>query len=178
METKKGACRFCGQNKMIEVPNGYTQEEIDEEVTCECKCDEAKAYQEKKEREERLEAQKLSAKGTTFELFHNDFPEVEEILNNAIADEVLLMKKGKLVLQGTVPELIHKANGKVWELSVSPQEARQWQTKTTVANLRHEGKEIILRITSDNMPSERAVPCEATLEDLYLFYFPTEEGVK
>lgn len=47
----------------------------------------------------------------------------------AIADEVLLMKKGKVVLQGTVPELIHKANGKVWELSVSPQEARQWQTK-------------------------------------------------
>lgn len=96
----------------------------------------------------------------------------------AIADEVLLMKKGKFVLQGTVPELIHKANGKVWELSVSPQEARKWQTKTTVANLRHEGKEIILRIISDNMPSERAVPCEATLEDLYLFYFPTEEGVK
>ena len=93
----------------------------------------------------------------------------------AIADEVLLMKKGKFVLQGTVPELIHKANGKVWELSVSPQEARQWQTKATVANLRHEGKEIILRIISDNMPSERAVPCEATLEDLYLFYFPTEE---
>ena len=96
----------------------------------------------------------------------------------AIADQVLLMKKGKFVLQGTVPELIHKANGKVWELSVSPQEARQWQTKTTVANLRHEGKEIIMRIISDNMPSERAVPCEATLEDLYLFYFPTEEGVK
>ena len=95
----------------------------------------------------------------------------------AIADEVLLMKKGKFVLQGTVPELIHKANGKVWELSVSPQEARKWQTKTTVANLRHEGKEIILRIISDNMPSERAVPCEATLEDLYLFYFSTEEGV-
>ena len=85
---------------------------------------------------------------------------------------------GEIILQGTVPELIHKANGKVWELSVSPQEARQWQTKTTVANLRHEGKEIILRIISDNMPSERAVPCEATLEDLYLFYFPTEEGVK
>lgn len=81
-------------------------------------------------------------------------------------------------MQGTVPELIHKANGKVWEISASPQEARQWQTKTTVANLRHEGKEIILRIISDNMPSERAVPCEATLEDLYLLYFPTEEGVK
>ena len=58
----------------------------------------------------------------------------------AIADEVLLMKKGKFVLQGTVQELTEKANGKVWELTVSPAEASKWQAKTTVANLRHEGK--------------------------------------
>ena len=94
----------------------------------------------------------------------------------AIADEVLLMKKGKFVLQETVQELTEKANGKVWELTVSPSEARKWQAKTTVANLRHEGKDIVLRIISDNMPSEQAVSCEATLEDLYLYYFPTEEG--
>lgn len=96
----------------------------------------------------------------------------------AIADEVLLMKNGKFILQGTVPELIGKAEGKVWELSVSLEEARKWQAKTTVANLRHEGKEIILRIISDNMPDEGAVPCEATLEDLYLYYFGAEEGAK
>lgn len=94
----------------------------------------------------------------------------------AIADEVLLMKKGKFVLQGAVQELTEKANGKVWELTVSPSEARKWQTRTTVANLRHEGKDMVLRIVSDNMPSEQAVSCEATLEDLYLYYFPTEEG--
>lgn len=94
----------------------------------------------------------------------------------AIADEVLLMKKGKFVLQGTVQELTEKANGKVWELTVSPSEARKWQARTTVANLRHEGKDMVLRIVSDNMPSKQAVPCEATLEDLYLYYFPTEEG--
>lgn len=94
----------------------------------------------------------------------------------AIADEVLLMKKGKFVLQGTVQELTEKANGKVWELTVSPSEARKWQERTTVANLRHEGKDMVLRIVSDNMPSKQAVPCVATLEDLYLYYFPTEEG--
>lgn len=95
----------------------------------------------------------------------------------AIADEVLLMKKGKFVLQGTVPELIRKADGKVWELEASSAEAKRWQAKATVANLRHEGKQMVLRIISDNKPSEMAVPCEATLEDLYLYYFPTEEGV-
>ena len=94
----------------------------------------------------------------------------------AIADEVLLMKKGRFVLQGTVSELIEKAKGKVWELTVLPEEARKWQKKTTVANLRHEGKQVVLRIISDTMPTPEAVTCEATLEDLYLYYFPTEEG--
>lgn len=96
----------------------------------------------------------------------------------AIADEVLLMKKGRFVLQGTVSELIEKAKGKVWELTVLPAEARKWQEKTTVANLRHEGKQVVLRIISDTMPTPEAVTCEATLEDLYLYYFPTEEGVQ
>ena len=36
----------------------------------------------------------------------------------AIADEVLLMKKGSFVQQGTVSELVEKAQGKVWELTV------------------------------------------------------------
>lgn len=96
----------------------------------------------------------------------------------AIADEVLLMKKGKFILQGTVPELVHKAEGKVWELSVSLEEAGKWQAKTTVANLRHEGKEIILRIISDSKPCAEAVLCKATLEDLYLYYFGTGKGVQ
>lgn len=96
----------------------------------------------------------------------------------AIADEVLLMKKGKFVLQGTVPELVQKADGKVWELVVSSAEAKKWQANATVANLRHEGRQVVLRIISDDKPSERAVSCEATLEDLYLYYFPAEEGVR
>lgn len=58
------------------------------------------------------------------------------------------------------------------------EEARKWQAKETVANLRHEGRQVALRIISEHMPGEMAVPCEATLEDLYLYYFPTgQEGV-
>lgn len=89
----------------------------------------------------------------------------------AIADEVLLMRKGKLVSQGTVPELTKRAEGKVWELAVSLAEAARWQEKASVANLRHEGEQVILRILSDDRPAEAAVRCEATLEDLYLQSF-------
>ena len=93
----------------------------------------------------------------------------------AISEEVLLMKKGKFVLQGNVPDLTKKAEGKVWELTVPQEETRKWQVKGTVANLKHEGQQVVLRIISDHKPSEMAVPCEATLEDLYLYYFPTEQ---
>lgn len=94
----------------------------------------------------------------------------------AIADEVLLMKKGRIVQRGTVPELVQKAQGRVWELAVSPREAQMWQAQATVANLRHEGNHVVLRIVSDKMPSQSAVPCSASLEDIYLYYFPTDEG--
>ena len=94
----------------------------------------------------------------------------------AIAGEVLLMKEGKFVLQGTVPELVRKAAGKVWELTAPSAEAKKWQTNGTVANLRHEGNQVVLRIVSDSKPCETAIPCEPTLEDLYLYYFPAEEG--
>jgi len=95
----------------------------------------------------------------------------------AIADEVLLMKKGNFVQQGTVKELMERAEGKVWELTVLSSETYRWQKRATVANLRHEGEYTVLRIISDEKPDEAAVPCEAALEDLYLYYFPTEKGV-
>ena len=96
----------------------------------------------------------------------------------AIADEVLLMKKGKIISQGSVPELTREAEGKVWEITVSPEEARRWQAEGTVANLRHEGEWVTLRILSDTKPAENAVSAKAALEDLYLYYFGEEEGVR
>ena len=95
----------------------------------------------------------------------------------AIADKVFLMKKGSFVLQGSIEELVAHAQGKVWELTIQERELKKWEFNYTVANLRHSDKGITtLRIVSDEHPSLEAVPCEATLEDLYLSYFPTENG--
>ncbi len=74
---------------------GATPEEIDEEVTLQCQCEEALVYQNKKQRELLMEMIKTSAKGTTFELFNADKPEIEELLNSCI--ELLVAKKAKKV---------------------------------------------------------------------------------
>ena len=92
----------------------------------------------------------------------------------AIADQVLLMRNGRFILRGTVPELVRQAEGKVWELTVPEERAREWEDHFTVANFRHEGDRVVLRIISDGRPAERAVPCRATMEDLYLCYFGQE----
>ena len=92
----------------------------------------------------------------------------------AIADQVFLMKNGRFLLRGAVPELVRQAEGKVWELTVPPAQARAWETRVTVANFRHEGDYVVLRIVSDQRPAEQAVPCRATMEDLYLYHFGQE----
>lgn len=95
----------------------------------------------------------------------------------AIADEVFLMKKGTFILQGSIEELVSYAQGKVWELTVPEHELKKWELKYTVANLHHSNRgDVTLRIISNERPSLEAVPCTATLEDLYLFFFPTEDG--
>ncbi|MFD1176734.1 ABC transporter ATP-binding protein [Paenibacillus puldeungensis] len=96
----------------------------------------------------------------------------------AIADQVFLMKKGTFVLRGTIPQLVQEVAGKVWELTVAAQDARKWEETATVANLRHIKNQVTLRIISASQPAPEAIPCEASLEDLYLYYFPTEEGAK
>ena len=39
---KTGSCSFCGQTKIIQVPEEWEQGQINEAVTCECECEQAK----------------------------------------------------------------------------------------------------------------------------------------
>lgn len=42
-----GACVFCGQTRMVKVPDEAEENMENREATMQCDCDEAKAYQEK-----------------------------------------------------------------------------------------------------------------------------------
>lgn len=94
----------------------------------------------------------------------------------AIAHKVFLMKAGRFQTQGTVSELLQQANGRVWELIVPAREADSWQARMAVTNLRYDGSSVTLRILADTRPDPAARLCTPTLEDLYLLYFPEEEG--
>ena len=91
-----------------------------------------------------------------------------------IASEILIMKEGRLIHRGAPDAITHEIDGKVWECRVDPARAEELCSRYNVGNLKNVGNKTILRIIKDEKPMEEAVPAEASLEDLYLYYFQEE----
>lgn len=92
-----------------------------------------------------------------------------------IADEILVMKEGRLIHKGAPEVVTQEAKGLVWECKVESKDTERYIEQYNVGNLKNVGDKTTLRIISDTCPCEGAVEAEPTLEDLYLYYF-NEEG--
>ena len=89
-----------------------------------------------------------------------------------IADEVLLIKKGKLIKHGTPVELIESMQGKVGEITCNIEQASDLQHRYKVGNIRQRKDGLALRIVGDNLPAEaELVQNNIDLDDVYLYYF-------
>lgn len=86
-----------------------------------------------------------------------------------IADVILIMKKGELIIKGTESQIIEKVRGHVWKCTVSEQEMQRMNEEYIISNLKNSGEEIELRIVSEKKPIDRAASITATLEDAYLY---------
>ncbi|WP_339221358.1 ABC transporter ATP-binding protein [Paenibacillus sp. FSL H8-0332] len=95
-----------------------------------------------------------------------------------IADQILVMKKGELMMRGTVGELTASMDGFVWRCSVPAKEVDQWNSRYCVSNLRHEGEQVEMRIVSSKKPADEAQLVAPTLEDFYLYHFQDEQEDK
>lgn len=87
-----------------------------------------------------------------------------------IADQILLMKQGRIVEQGTAREVTGSVQGKVWEYLAEPEEADRMNQAFAVSNLKNEGDKVYLRIVSDTCPCDGAALAKPGLEDVYLYY--------
>lgn len=88
-----------------------------------------------------------------------------------IADEILLMKQGRIIEQGTISEVTESLKGKVWEYLAEQDEALRINDLFAVSNLKNEGMKVRLRLVSDTIPCEDALQVPPGLEDVYLYHF-------
>ena len=92
----------------------------------------------------------------------------------SIADEILILKNGRLRDRGTVNQLVSEISDKVWECEVTECEANKLEETFLVSNRRQDGQHIVMRIVSEQAPNLNASLVSPTLEDLYLYYFREE----
>ena len=93
-----------------------------------------------------------------------------------IANDILLMKDGQIVLSGTSEELITSMPERVWSCTLTRQQVSDYMKKYKVANVKTVSGGTELRILSADPPSEDAVLEAATLEDVFLYYFGEKAG--
>ena len=87
-----------------------------------------------------------------------------------IADEILLMDKGKIIMQGTIEDMTKPIKNKVWEYESSDDAVADIESKYIINSLKKNQNSTKLRIISSVQPAQKAICVEPTLEDAYLYY--------
>lgn len=98
---------------------------------------------------------------------------------DALADEILLMKDGRILLQGDARTLCSQLKGGVWQICVSADQAVQMEGQYLISKEEPgPGTSVLLRIITDRPPCANAKSVPASLDDLFLFYEGSREPEK
>ena len=93
-----------------------------------------------------------------------------------IANEILLMQDGHLTMTGTAEEIIASMPEQVWSVCVPKAQIDSYLKSYKVANVKTVPGGAELRILSELRPEAETIPVEATLEDVFLYYFGESAG--
>lgn len=93
-----------------------------------------------------------------------------------IANEIWLMKDGKLVQQGKLNDVLDSMPEKVWSCMTSQKEAAALMKKYKISNMKTDRIGAQLRIISAGQPCPEAKEVQPNLEDVFLYYFGEKGG--
>lgn len=92
-----------------------------------------------------------------------------------IAKEVVVLKKGKLVMSGTPLELC-KAQYDVWEALIDEEKVIEYLDKYLVSNMKRENDKVRIKVIGSELPEKiNAKHVEPHLEDIFFAIFNEDE---
>lgn len=97
-----------------------------------------------------------------------------------IADNIIFLKKGSIVLTGNIDKILKTINGNVWLATVDQESGEKLEEQYIISKAYYlPNNDIQYRIISDNRPCELAKPSTSCLDDVYLSIFnEVSEGEK
>lgn len=87
---KTGMCKFCGQQRFLMIPEDWTDEQLNDEVSYQCKCEAGKIWRAGVEDEKRIQGMIEESKGISFALLNAKNPEIEQLVNELVPKMVKL----------------------------------------------------------------------------------------
>ena len=96
----------------------------------------------------------------------------------SVAKETIMIKDGKVLLQGTHREILKDMEGKVYSLDTNDENlVSEIQNKYKVVSINRGIENISIRFISETKPSyEKIKLIEPKFEDVYMFYFDLEDA--
>ena len=87
----------------------------------------------------------------------------------AIASELVVMRKREISKTGDVDALVQAVKGEVWETVVNQETYQQLRKERSIIHLKQMGKEVQVRFVGENYIGADCQQVEPTLEDYYIF---------
>ena len=89
----------------------------------------------------------------------------------AIANRVILLKKGSILEVKRPADLLGRMEGKVWSVTVGTEHEPEFVQKFSCSNIMHLDGKSVIRLISEQRPWADAIPQTPNMEDMYLYYF-------
>lgn len=89
----------------------------------------------------------------------------------AVANEIILLRKGVVLEMQKPASLLEQLNGQVWLVTVPAADEAALTKQYTCSNVMHTDGKSVIRLLSKSAPRLDAVPTAPNMEDMYLYYF-------
>ena len=89
----------------------------------------------------------------------------------AVANEIILLRKGVVLEMQKPASLLEHLNGQVWLVTVPAADEAALTKQYVCSNVMHTDGKSVIRLLSKSAPRPDAVPTTPNMEDLYLYYF-------
>ena len=89
----------------------------------------------------------------------------------AVANEIILLRKGVVLEMQKPASLLEQLNGQVWLVTVPAADEAALTKQYTCSNVMHTDGKSVIRLLSESAPRPDAVPTAPNMEDMYLYYF-------
>ena len=89
----------------------------------------------------------------------------------AVANEIILLRKGVVLEMQKPASLLEQLNGQVWLVTVPAADEAALTKQYVCSNVMHTDGKSVIRLLSKSAPRPDAVPTAPNMEDMYLYYF-------